>query len=105
MIEHEWQRINELVIRYLKMPKDDGNPINNPMGGSNRCYSTYISDAWLVVEKMMEDNYVIKLQAEESDGGDWSCWFGKRKSFGKAQENKVCMAICLAALRTKGIKI
>jgi hypothetical protein len=102
------QRINELVIKHLKMPRDDGNPINNPMGGCGRYYSTDIVDAWMVVEKIKEKHSVFSLSWSEavSVGGEktdgWICSIDKIPLAGHASAP---MAICLAALKAKGVEV
>ena len=69
-------------------------------------YSTDISAAWKVVEKMLESNGVYDFGCCNRYGETFSSWF-----YPNADESYTCsfdktapMAICLAALAARGVK-
>lgn len=83
----------------------------NPMDSDN-CLpkfnpSTNIADAWEVVEKMLEQGYDMRLDylyAHET----YICLFDKAIPYyseGGEYANTAPLAICLAALKTVGVKV
>ena|SRR5258706_9749470 len=69
-------------------------------------YSTNISDAWIVVEKMKKD-WLILIDNDKS--GKWDAFFkhmtAEDKSYTSFNQESAPMAICLAALKSFGVTI
>ena len=63
-------------------------------------YSTDIAAAWKVVEKMKNNHWPFYLANYDNK---WSCQFAKDSSH--AISDQVPHAICLAALKAKGVEI
>lgn len=59
-------------------------------------YSTNISDAWLVVEKMRELNYTITIKSYRDD---WCCCFAMMQNDYYGYNELLTLAICKAALQ------
>lgn len=95
----QWRELNG--TRCLFNPKKIYNESMFAMGstGSVPNYSTDISAAWQVVEKMGEGKW-FKLTKHMS--GTCSVYFG---GSGHADAETAQLAICLAALAEKGVKI
>ena len=107
--------IAEKVMGLTVMPgSEEGKTVGDYIGplyfSNNRWkpldhYSTDISAAWEVVEKMKED-YMVRLQTNIL--GDWECYFTapmESETIHYAGISKSAPhAICLAALRVKGIE-
>lgn len=62
-------------------------------------YSTDISAAWLVVEKMQDNDWAFILDNMEDFIGNWQAHFEKDKSGWSADSESAPHAICLAALK------
>lgn len=71
-----------------------------------RSYSTDISAAWEVVEKMLKTHwpYIKKPASGKGDLEHWQVAFYQKSEVnnGKATDQSICRAICLAALQAKG---
>lgn len=76
-------------------------------------YSSQIGEAWLVVEKMRENNYAFCLASVKNipEVGDWS-WIAKYEWHHKGEykfefETSIYspLAICLAALKALGVEV
>jgi hypothetical protein len=63
--------------------------------------STYIEDAWLVVEKLGNEFLIRK----RLDGMDYRAWVRIKDKEYYAHGKKAPMAICLAALKSVGVEI
>lgn len=74
--------------------------------GEPKQYSTSISAAWEVVEKMRNDggwSFLIEYNQICHDGVDFRAEFGCQD--GVCEDAPAPMAICLAALEAKGIEV
>ena len=66
--------------------------------------STDIADAWLVVEKMREDGYMVDVSTlDDLEFEDYMCavWSLDGNDNTIVKDEKAPMAICLAALKVK----
>lgn len=108
------REINALVAEHvLNLPLDKGKEdkdvpciiigVNPYTIRSIPQYSTDISEAWKVVEKLYEEDLIIELEnGDFSDGGEgWYCHVPEPNINQFAETAP--MAICLAALKAKGI--
>lgn len=68
-------------------------------------YSTDISAAWKVVEKMQKNDWAIILDNMQDYLGNWQAHFEKDKFVETAESESVPHAICLAALKAVGVEI
>lgn len=70
-------------------------------------YSTSISDAWMVVEKLRADGFSVAHQGpfppEWEEGREWWEFMHEDGRGGQAYEDEDTRAICLAALKAVGI--
>lgn len=88
----------------LYMPRPcHAQPDSPDMGGETAMYSTSISDAWEVVEKMKKPNTRIEIQMPFGDH-HWICWISDIKIgiIGGAGADSAPLAICRAALKASG---
>lgn len=69
-------------------------------------FSSSIADAWLVVEKFAEyEVKIIKRHTEEFECQIWSFGDVDTGKIWNSIDDSASLAICLAALRSKGIEI
>lgn len=62
------------------------------------CYSSNLEEAWRIVECLSDAGQVLQMRR---DGADWVASFGK---IGTAAAATVPLALCLAALLTRGVE-
>lgn len=106
----EWSNIRER--KFLSPPLTD--EISNWTGMWNEKgiphylphYSTNISDAWEIVEKMRKDNdYWFELTTDKSFSLDYRCYFQLDDNEFEAIASTAPMSICLVALESVGVDI
>lgn len=103
------RKIDELIAEHIMADtiiENDFGPIRTmPF----RHYSTDISDAWAVVEKV--ESHMFTLTAEEDKLPMWGAAFGfwntEKQDFDLIESlaDTAPLAICLAALKVKGIEV
>lgn len=87
-------------VEWLKEQKDELGLNLNIV----RRYSTRIEDAWYIVNKLkQEDQYYFRL--ENGDLNDYECLFSDFRDNYLAEADTPALAICKAALKSKGITI
>lgn len=83
-------------------PEDAIGSIHGTIGGCPH-FTTDISAAWRVVEEMRDDDYWFKLLIDYSPERVKATCRGEVSSF--RDSDRVPEAICLAALRAKGVSV
>jgi hypothetical protein len=72
-------------------------------------YSTDMSAAWQILEFLDKSTQAFAVDVKQQYDGLWSCGFnglGDEEFLGRAEnEDTASMAICKAALSSKGVKI
>ncbi len=68
-------------------------------------YSTDINAAWKVVEKLRNEDYWFELVTPKSFSLDYKCYFQLDDTEVECIHETAPKAICLAALKLKGIEI
>jgi len=72
--------------------------------GMPKPYSTYIAEAWEVVEKFNGTRYTIVVTAWGSNTYSASLWDGEKcRELDSGNQDSAPLAICLAALRAVGV--
>jgi hypothetical protein len=108
LFDWEWHESEYMEIKrkMLIPPIGDEKRLWTGMWGENGVpnycpyYSTSLTDAWLIVEKLkQEDQYLFRL--ENGDLYDYECWFDNYRGEG----NTAPMAICMAALKVYEVYI
>jgi hypothetical protein len=95
----KWSEISAHERNVLVADKVMGHP------GEYRHFSTDISAAWKVVEKMVAEGWEPSIEYS-SHGYPWTVWMGHDAlDAGVGHGDTVPSAICLSALRAVGVDI
>ncbi len=95
----EWKN-----IPILTEPNDFSYPETHQFFGPPS-YSTYIADAWKVMDKMAADGWHVMVRYDQGRGYSglwWTCAVGRREKSYRGDATTAPHAICLAALLTVG---
>lgn len=93
---------------YFKKDPDDETP--GILKSMCEHYSTDIAAAWLVAEKLVQEKIYFEIHPPLDIGEQWSVtgydgYNAERNSNADGEADTAPMAICLAALKAKGIEV
>lgn len=104
-------KIDALVAEYIFgiVTTPEGFVFQPGLGcGTPHKYSTEMSEAWKVVQYIYNsDSWHFELATDQGELNDWVCTFENLKTGERWQADapSAPLAICIAALKTKGVEL